>query len=166
MTVDDIPNAVVGLAASPLACEHLPSLKKQFAAASPLQRAAAIGAHPSARFAPYAGGLLRDAGSFRAAEQLCATGVLPIGQYLNQKQLEELLDAWETNDQCLFAPAMPKNAGLLFEATRHLLPTSLPAWQKFVGAAQEPSDERRAAYYSYPDLRRLVEAELEDQEPF
>ena len=100
------------------------------------------------------------------AEQLCAKGVLPIGQYLNQTELEEMLDAWANNDQCLFASAMPPNACLLFNATRHLLPISLPSWQKFLDIAQERSDKHQSIYYSYPELRRLVEVELEDEEPF
>lgn len=158
-TETDLPDGVLGLASSPLARAYLPSLPERFAASSARQKATAMGAHPSPEFAPYVAGLLRDAGSYRGAEQLCANGVLPMGRYLSQEHLEEVLDAWLGNDQCLQAGAMTDNACVLFNATRHLLPGSLPAWQHFLDATWERFGERKFDYYTYPDLRQLVAAE-------
>lgn len=159
-TGTDVPDSVVGLVASPLARHHLPSLPALFAASSAQQKAAAIGTHPSPEFAPYVGGLLREAGSFRMAEELCANGVLPMGRYLSQEHLEDVLDAWLTNDQCLQASAMPNNACVLFNATRRLLPGALAVWQKFLDTTWERFGNARSDYYTCPDLRRLVAGEI------
>lgn len=156
----ELPDTLLGLASSALVRAELPSLADRFQVASPSQKAAAIGKHPSPFFADSVSQLVADARSYRGAGAIFANAVLPMARHLSQVQLRNVLQAWSANDQCLHASAMPENAVALFSATRHLLPESLDAWQAFLGAVA-PKDEASSFdnYYSYPALAAVVDRE-------
>jgi hypothetical protein len=150
---------VLSLADQAAAQLHLPDFRARIAALDPVTRSQVLAACPSPLAVEYAATVLREARGFRAAEVAFANVVLPAAGFLDVAQLREVLTAWASNDQCVFAGAMPDNAVHLFQATRSLLPASLPDWEQFGQSVASQAVERGWPYYEYPSLVRVVQAE-------
>jgi hypothetical protein len=109
---------------------------------------------PDALFVPFAPSLLRRAPSFRSAEAIFESGILPLAEWYSLSDVQAILVAWHENNQCVMAGAMPGNAAQLFEATRSLLPDSLDAWRDFLQQVRAVAGG--STYYHYPTLEGLV----------
>jgi hypothetical protein len=137
----------------------LPVLEETFIRLDWMRQSMVIAYRPCAYFAQHLPALLsRDvASSFRLAEILTQSAVLPIAPYLAISDLEAILQVWTDNGQCLMASAMPQLAVTLYESTQHLRPADEAAWRGFITRVRAlvPEDE---PYYRYPELAAAIGA--------
>ncbi len=91
-----------------------------------------IAAHPRKELVDRGLDIYAQAGSFRDAEQLGRSVILPLAKFLSAKDLETLLKAASANEQISRASDTPEILERLFERTKSLLPDSRPHWEGFV----------------------------------
>lgn len=135
----------------------LPVLEETFTRLDWMRQIMVITNRPGRYFAQYLPALLsRDvASSYRLAEILTQSAVLPVAPHLTTADLQEILQAWTDNGQCLMASEMPQLAVTLYESTQHLRPGDATVWREFIGRvrAYVPEDE---PYYRYPALAAVL----------
>lgn len=154
--VDELPPALMSLVTSTTATDHLPSLAGRLPGLPATHLAQAIAVRPDPLFVSHAPALLRGARSYRSAEAIFESGVLPLASWFDVDTLRAVLDAWARNNQCVLAGAMPDNAVHLFERSRGLLPESLEDWKSFLAAVQDMA--RGFSFYQYPALEERIRA--------
>jgi len=87
-----------------------------------------IKANPIPEFIPYVIERFQKAGSFRSAEQLAESLILPVATQLSYDQLLEIHTAIESNPQIWDASGIKEILVDLFDRTITLLPQSGEAW--------------------------------------
>jgi hypothetical protein len=156
--ISDECASILSLSAIDSVARRLPELFDRFAdLATPGKRQ--VMAHRAGRcFAPSVAELLRDARSFRNAEELAATIVVPHAVLLTLDDLAALLASWSGNTQCQFASGMPGMAEEVFRRCGHLRPSSDQIWWKFVEEMRISSDGDTDydEYYRYTNVERLL----------
>jgi hypothetical protein len=150
--------AVIALCAVDSVSERLPSLLDRFKELQPGGKGQVMGIRAAPLFVPYVAELVREAQSFRGAEALATTVILPHAPLFALGNLKDVLGCWSSNAQCQFASGMPGLAEDLVRATTHLWPASEVVWRGFVDAVGASSDGEGAydAYYRYSDIERLL----------
>ena len=114
-----------------------------------------ISEHPKKELVPSGINIYAEAGSFRKAERLGQSIILPLAPFFQAEDIESILNAASENGQIWNASGTPEILKQLFNQTRHLLQESRPHWQKFVDhqiATQGDGTER----YAYPSLQKLL----------
>ena len=76
--------------------------------------------------------LYEHAGSYRYAEQLGQSVILPLAPYFTAEELEAVLKAACENGQIWDAAGTPDILEILFDRTTSLLPASRPHWEGFL----------------------------------
>ncbi len=117
-----------------------------------------ISEHPRPELVDLAIGVYEKAGSFRSAEWLGESAILPVAEFFEEQHVKALLETVRENDQIWCASGTPKILDQVFEKTRELLPNTSEYWQEFVDNQIELMDGKADKYYAYPDLqKRLAE---------
>jgi len=93
-----------------------------------------IAEHPHKELVHTGIGLYEQAGSYRNAEQLGQSVILPLGPYFTAADLQTVLAAAADNGQIWDAAGTPDVLEQLFDRTTRLLPASRPHWQGFLAA--------------------------------
>lgn len=86
--------------------------------------------------------LYEHAGSYRSAEQLGLSVILPLAPYFIAEDLQTVLKAASANGQIWDAAGTPDILGRLFDTTNFLLSDSRPYWQGFL-AELGPRQQQR-----------------------
>jgi hypothetical protein len=153
---DENTAAVLSLVSVSEIRSRIPALKVKFELLSAHDRATVIARRPSEYFASFVPGLLRDASSFRGAEYITSSAVIPCGPYLTLEQLKEALHNWAENDQCRQAAGMVQRSLEFYGSTAHLRPSDEAEWRGFI--AEVRSKEQAGSFYSYDGLEAVFDA--------
>ncbi|MGW6883161.1 hypothetical protein ACWGEU_23210 [Streptomyces goshikiensis] len=137
----------------------LPVLEETFTRLDWIRQIMVIADRPGRYFVQYLPGLLSSdvASSFRLAELLTQSTVLPLAPYLTTSDLEAILQTWTDNGQCLMASGMPQLAVTLHETTQHLRPADEAVWRGFIARVRSLVPEGEP-YYRYPALAAAIGA--------
>ena len=114
---------------------------------------------PNEYFVPTVIEYVRESGSFDGATQVGELLVVPHAPYLSLESLEQVLDVWAANSQCVGARRMPGLAVELFAGTAHLGQARLPAWQKFVdtvAGGAVASGTERDPWFNYQGIDQAL----------
>ncbi len=136
--------------------ELKPKLLEAFSRLSDADKESVINKIRRPEFVDAAIGLYAKAGSYRAAEHLCESVILPLCDKFKAHQLEQILDAVARNGQIHSASATPDQLKKLFVETAYLHGPTQEAWQKLMSAliSQHGSED---SYYACPGLRTQME---------
>jgi len=93
-----------------------------------------IAEHPRTELVPSGIVIFENAGSWRYAEQLGQSVILPLAPYFTAADLLTVLAAAADNGQIWDAAGTPDILEQLFDRTTRLLPASRPHWQGFLTA--------------------------------
>lgn len=128
-----------------------------FRSLPPLTQETVVRFFPRAAWAEDVARLYRSASSFRDAEALGNSLLLPMAQYLSGPQIASVLEAVCANSQIWNASGTPDVLEKLFDLTAAARSDALPSWQEavrfFVSRATTLAD-----HYAYPKLRGRLEA--------
>ncbi|RKT86346.1 hypothetical protein SAMN05421805_102242 [Saccharopolyspora antimicrobica] len=141
---------MLAIVREPIARTRLPSLESLFEKLQPAHRAQVAAVSPAPYFARRIDDLLASAHSYRAAEDIGYTIVVPHGPYYSLEMLEEVLDAWKQNDQCRVASGMLIVAEQLLAATDHLGVERYSVFREFVDTVK--AIEPKGSQYTYHEL--------------
>jgi hypothetical protein len=103
-----------------------------------------IAEHPRQEFVAAGIELYGHAGSYRQAEQLGQSVILPLAACLTVQDLQSVLRAANDNGQIWDAAGTPGILEKLFELTMPLLPASRPHWRDFMATLPAGSRQRYA----------------------
>lgn len=145
---------VLSLVAVDAIRQEMPVLKASFDELGYVDMAKVIEQRPSAYFTKCLADLLSQTRSFRTAEWLAQTALLPCAKFLSREELAGILDAWSGNNQCREAGDMVLHAVTLYNGTGHLRADDRELWTGFIDTVQE--HEPPPGYYSYGKLAKLV----------
>jgi len=101
---------------------NVPALETAFRRLDGLEQVEVISWRPGPYFAQFLPSLVKQgvAHSYRAAQYVTRTAVLPCAPHLTDQQLTDLLITWAENEQCLFSAQMPQLAAEMYKVTQHL----------------------------------------------
>lgn len=103
-----------------------------------------IAEHPRAELIAPGIELYQHAGSWRYAEQLGQSVILPLAPFFTATDLQAVLAAAADNGQIWDAGGTPDILETLFDRTRPLLPASRPYWEAFLAAIGAKQQQRYA----------------------
>ncbi|MFJ5307440.1 hypothetical protein [Streptomyces sp. NPDC088350] len=151
LTVDQ--TGVLGLVELKNLRTALLSLEPKFRALSPSQKASVISHRPGPYVAGYVADILRDATSWRSAENAARLVVPVCAPHLTSEQLDGILSAWAANYECRTASGMPELAVRFLS----LVPSPLRndhSWQDFLNTVREL--EEADSYFRYEELEQAM----------
>ena len=111
-----------------------------------------IADHPRIEFVPRALEIYADAKSFRHAELLGESLLLPLASFFSAEDVRIVLEAAGSNTQISQAFGTPDIFDDLFDATNSLISSTLPHWMEFVDAQIDRMGDT-SARYAYPGLQ-------------
>lgn len=111
-----------------------------------------ISEHPRSELVPAGIALYEQAGSYRSAEQLGQSVILPLAPLFTADDLQTALTAAADNGQIWDAAGTPEILEQLFEHTQPLLHASRPHWEAFLGELSARQQQR------YSGLRERLDA--------
>lgn len=112
-----------------------------------------ISEHPRSELIPAGITLYEEAGSFRSAEQLGQSVILPLSPFFTADDLQAVLAAAADNGQIWDAAGTPKILEQLFDNTQPLLQASRPHWDAFLDEMRGRQRKQR-----YAALHERIEA--------
>ena len=101
--------------------------------------------------------LYAQARSFRNAEFLGQSVILPLAKWYTDRDICQLLDAVGRNDQIWLANGTSKILEQVYDQTLPHLWKSRQYWEDFICRQTEKNDGNDSDYYSYPSLRERLE---------
>jgi hypothetical protein len=104
-----------------------------------------IAEHPRIELVQSGIGLYEQVGSYRSAEQLGQSVILPLAPCFSSENLQAVLAAAGDNGQIWDAAGTPDILEQLFDRTRPLLPASRPHWEAFLGELSGRQQQRYSA---------------------
>ena len=117
-----------------------------------------IADNPKREFVSIAIDIFSSAGSYRDAEQLGQSTVLPLASHYESADVGRLLAAVLGNSQISYASGTPDLLLEVFTITQALLPETKATWQHFVDEMTTQHGGKVDAHYSYPDIRTKLDA--------
>ena len=115
-----------------------------------------ISEYPRTEFVDLAISVYARAGSFRRAEFLGQSAILPVVNLFEPRHVEALLDAAKENGQIGLASGTPDLLEYVFDRTKELLPDTRQKWQEFVDYQIDFLGGDRSEYYSYPGIQKRL----------
>jgi hypothetical protein len=146
--------ALLNLTGVPAAVEALPVLRVRFDALPGVAKASVMAFAVRPTLVRAIPDLLRTAGAWRNAERITRDALIPYAPHMTAATLEEVLDAWASNDQCRQASQMPYLAVTLLEATSRLGADGRAAWGAFLDCVT--GLEEVGSPYCYGQVRRRL----------
>ena len=120
-----------------------------------------IADHPSKELVGRGIELYAKAVSYRHAEQLGHSVILPLAKYLDSADVAAVLKAASENGQICYAAGTSKILEKLYDETTSFLIDSRPHWQEFVREQIDRADADFSDRYSYPGLQKRLDANAE-----
>jgi hypothetical protein len=117
-----------------------------------------IADNPKREFVSIAIDIFSSAGSYRDAEQLGQSTVLPLASHYESADIGRLLAAVLGNSQISYASGTPDLLLEVFTITQALLSETRAAWQHFVDEMTAQHGGKVDAHYSYPEIRTKLDA--------
>ncbi len=118
-----------------------------------------VSEHPRPELVDLAISMYGKARSFRSAEWLGESAILPVADYFEEQHVKVLLETVRGNGQIWHASETPEILNKVFDKTNELLPKTRAYWQDFVDIQIRRMDDDVTDYYAYPDLqKRLAES--------
>lgn len=114
--------------------------------------------HPKREFVDGAIAIYAKARSYRGAESLGQGLVVPLAQYFDAENIQDLLAAVTKNGQIWCAGGTPEILGLVFDRTRPLLADTRDNWSAFLEEMTRHQGGDETAYYAYPGIREKLNA--------
>lgn len=115
-----------------------------------------ISEHARRELVPAGIELYERAGSFRDAEQLGQSVVLPLTPFFTADDLHAVLKAAAENGQIWNASGTPDVLEQVFELTKPILGQTREYWQAFVDGQIARMEGDASEYYSYPGLQQKL----------
>ena len=115
-----------------------------------------ISEHARRELVPAGIALYERAGSFRDAEQLGQSVVLPLAPFFTADDLHAVLKAAAENGQIWNASGTPDVLEQVFEMTKPILGQTREYWQAFVDGQIVRMEGDASEYYSYPGLQQKL----------
>lgn len=131
-------------------------LLERFAALDNYEKQSVIAENPRPEFADEAVELFSWAGSFRGAESLAESVILPMASSFSAEHLTKILKAACKNEQIWYASKMPAILVQLFDATIDRFASTRGDWQAFVEFVIPKNEE--GDHFSYPALQQRLQA--------
>ena len=94
--------------------------------------------------------------SFRSAEELGYSVIIPVASYFEPVHVEKLLKEVEVNGQIWCAYRTPLVLEQVFKKTKHILPKTRKHWQAFVDKQIERHAGDESEYYAYPEIQKML----------
>ena len=116
-----------------------------------------ISEHPKKEFVNRGIEIYADAGSFRHAEALGWSVILPLAQCFEAKDVEAVLEAASSNSQIWNAGGTTEILEQLFDTTLPLLSDTRSRWKEFVDSRTTRNEGDASVYYSYPGLKQRLD---------
>ena len=116
-----------------------------------------ISDHPKKEFVNRGIELYADAGTYRHAEALGWSVILPLAQCFEAEDVEAVLKAASSNSQIWLAGGTTEILERLFDITLPLLSDTRSRWMEFVESRTTQNEGDASVYYSYPGLRRRLD---------
>lgn len=116
--------------------------------------------HPKEEFIQSGINIYAGAGSFRGAERLGQSIILPLSPFFRAEHIQAILKVVEDNGQICYAAGSLEILEQLFDQTKHLLPKSRTHWEYFVNRRSKHIKSKNTPY-TYPGLKQRLE-ELSD----
>ncbi|MDE2887394.1 MAG: hypothetical protein OXR72_04210 [Gemmatimonadota bacterium] len=113
--------------------------------------------HPSKELVSKGVEIYSQAATFRHAEHLGQSVIIPLAEFFDSRDVEAVLTAASENEQIWLANGTSAILGQLFDQTTSLLSESRPHWEEFVRGQIEQMDGDASEYYSYPSIQRRLE---------
>lgn len=135
-------------------------LLARFEAFDAMTKISIISEHPRPELVEPAIAIYAGAGSYRGAEMLGQSVILPVAPLLSPQQVEAVLNAARDNDQISHAAGTPAVLEQLFDLTKVKLPQTRGHWQAFVDARIESAGGDETEYYAYPGLQQKLAESL------
>ncbi len=123
---------------------------------------AIIAEHPTKKFVSRAIKIYADAGSFRHAEHLGQSLILPLATCFSSEDVKSVLAAASENCQIWHAGGTPEILEQLFDQTNVLLNDTRASWTAFVDQQIARQDGDESAFYSYPKLLERLDESVSD----
>jgi len=131
-------------------------MANRFAMLDRKSKIALLSSEPLPRFKAEAIELFGLAGSFRMAESLMQSLILPYAPYFDAADIAAVLTSIVDNGQINYASGVPGMTRDLFDETLVFLPKTKSHWRKFVTAVGR--GKKRSDQYAFPGIRkRLIE---------
>ncbi|AUH64071.1 hypothetical protein CX676_07790 [Paracoccus zhejiangensis] len=115
-----------------------------------------VSEHPRRELVQPAIDLYSGAGSFRGAEMLGQSVILPTAPFFEQADVEALLGAVRENDQIWYAGGTPDVLEQVFDLTKTILGLTREYWQAFVDGQIARMEGDASEYYAYPGLQQKL----------
>lgn len=145
--------ATLALVRDSRARERMPALAQRYSKAHTADRMSIASRHPALYFVRVVIECLETAGSWRMGEH---AGQLLVqhASYLSASDLSTVLGKWADNHECRTAVQMPDRAVELLQATAHLGPARVKAFEDFISAVHAKEEPHSA--YRYPELEAAI----------
>ena len=112
--------------------------------------------HPSKELVSKGIEIYAQAATFRHAEHLGQSVIVPLAEFFDSRDVEAVLKAASDNGQICNARGTSDILERLFDETISLLSESRPYWEEFVREQIEQMDGDASEYYSYPGIQRRL----------
>lgn len=107
---------------------------------------------------PFGIDIYATAGSYRDAERLGQTVVIPLAPHFGAEDIGRLLDAVLGNSQISYASGTADVLLEVFKLTSASLPASRDHWQRFIDEMTAQHGGKTDTPYSYPSIRAKLDA--------
>ncbi len=113
---------------------------------------------PCRQFVPFGIDIYSKAESYRDAERLGQTVVIPLAPHFEAEDIERLLEAVLGNSQISYTSGTADVLLEVFKLTSAALPASRSYWQRFVDEMTAQHGGKTDTPYSYPSIRAKLDA--------
>jgi hypothetical protein len=114
--------------------------------------------NPCGEFVPFGIDIYSTAGSFRDAERLGHTVIVPLAPHFESEDIGRLVDAVLGNSQISYASGTADVLLEVFKLASTALPASQEHWQRFVDEMTAQHGGKTDTPYSYPTIRAKLDA--------
>ena len=118
-----------------------------------------ISSHPRREFVRTGIEIYSSASSYRDAERLGQSMIIPLSEFFEVEDVRLTLDAASDNGQIRYASGTPRILEHLFNKTRSLLSDCREFWERFVQLQIDRMNGDTTEYYAYPNLQNLLKEE-------
>lgn len=138
--------------------ELVDSLLAKFTSYGTEERIQLLSDNPSKQFVSFGIEIYSAVGSYREAEKLGQSVVIPLASHFSADDIRSLLDAILGNSQISYASGTSDVLVEVFKLTASNFPASREHWQRFVDEMTAQHGGEQGTPYSYPSIRAKLDA--------
>jgi hypothetical protein len=113
---------------------------------------------PRREFISHAIRIYGDSGGWRAAEERARALMVPLAPFMNADDVQAMLEVIKGNSQIYEASGTPDLLEQVFDSSKTVIGDAKPHWQDFVDVMTMKNHGDATSYYSYPALRKKLDA--------